>query len=289
MHDLNYALKQLGLRHRDGSYAARANRAHVLSLIANQLYALGYKKLHATELKGRHVNALVKEWQRQGLAIGTIKNRLAVLRWWAEKVGRAWVLARHNAHYAIAARPSVYPPAQACIVDAVVVARVRDPYVRMSLELQQAFGLRRQEAIKCQPASADRGDCLVLQAAWTPGGKHARAIPIRTTAQRAVLDRAHRLAGRGALIPADRKYLQQLKIYERHTAAAGLHHLDRLRQVYAQQRYQELTGWPVPAAGGPARTALTPTQQVQDAAARRTIGQELGHTQTWSTMGVLGG
>ena len=38
---------------------------------------LGYTKLHATEIKGRHVNALVQAWQRQGLAPGTVKNRMA--------------------------------------------------------------------------------------------------------------------------------------------------------------------------------------------------------------------
>lgn len=35
--------------------------------------------------------------QQQGLVPGTIKNCPAVLRWWAEKVGRAWVLARDPA------------------------------------------------------------------------------------------------------------------------------------------------------------------------------------------------
>jgi hypothetical protein len=288
MRDLNYELKQLGLRYREGSYATQANRAHILSLLADQLTALGYKKLHATALKGHHVQALVREWHRQGLAPGTIKNRMAALRWWAEKVGRAWVLARDNSHYGILERQYVATTSKACTVTASDLARVRDPYVRLSLQLQQAFGLRREESMKCQPASADRGDRLVLKAAWTPGGKHARAIPIRTAAQRAVLDRAHRLAGRGALIPPDRTYIQQRKIYERQTARAGLHQLDGLRQAYAQQRYQELTGWPAPAAGGPPRTALTPTQQVQGAAARRTIGQELGHTQARSTVGVLG-
>ena len=37
----------------------------------------------------------------------------------------------------------------------------------MSLELQQAFGLRREEAIKFIPSFADRGDHLVLKASWT--------------------------------------------------------------------------------------------------------------------------
>ena len=48
MRNLNYELKQLGMRNRDGSYTTQANRARTLSLIADQLYALGYKQLHAT-------------------------------------------------------------------------------------------------------------------------------------------------------------------------------------------------------------------------------------------------
>jgi hypothetical protein len=139
MQDLNYELKRLGERNRDGSHATQANRARILSLIANQLYDLGYTKLHATELKGRHVNALVKEWQRQDLAPGTVKNRMAALRWWAEKVGRAWVLARNNAHYGIPDRQYVTNVSKAQTLSRVDLSRIGDPYVRMSLELQRAF------------------------------------------------------------------------------------------------------------------------------------------------------
>jgi Phage integrase, N-terminal/Integrase len=151
MRALNYQLKQLGIRNRDGSYASQASRARILSLAANQLYALGYKKLHATELKGRHVNALVKEWQRQGLTSDTIKNRLAALRWWAEKVGRTWVLAHNNAHYGIPDRQYVTNVSKVRPLNSDALARVCDPHVRMSLELQRTFGLRRKEAIKFQP------------------------------------------------------------------------------------------------------------------------------------------
>jgi hypothetical protein len=109
----------------------------------------------------------------------------------------------------------------------------------MSLELQQAFGLRREEAIKFIPSYADRGDHLVLKDTWTKGGK-AREIPLRTAEQREVLDRAHHLAGRGSLIPATRTYIQQLRVYEGHTARAGLSKLHGLRHAYAQQRYLDL-------------------------------------------------
>jgi hypothetical protein len=119
------------------------------------------------------------------------------------------------------------------------------------------------------------------------GGK-SREIPIRTWEQREILDRTHRLAGRGSLIPAERTYIQHLKVYERHTANAGLHKLHGLRHKYAQQRYLELTGWAAPAAAGPTSTALTPTQKAQDREARLLISRELGHEREQITVVYLG-
>jgi hypothetical protein len=175
MRNLNYELKCLGERNRDGSHATRAKRARILSLIANPLYDLGYKKLHATELKGRHVNALVTEWQRQDLAPGTVKNRMAALRWWAEKVGRAWVLARDNVHYSIPDRQYVTNVSKAQRLSPVDLSRIGDSYVRMSLELQQTFRLRREEALKLRPRDTDRGDRLILKASWTKGARPVRS------------------------------------------------------------------------------------------------------------------
>ncbi len=128
---------------------------------------------------------------------------------------------------------------------------------------------------------------LVLKDTWTKGGK-AREIPIRTTEQREVLDRAHRMAGRGSLIPADRNYVQQLRVYEGHTARAGLSKLHGLRHAYAQQRYQELTGWKCSAAGGTESGALTPEEKAQDKEARLTISRELGHEKEGVTAIYLG-
>jgi len=274
--DLNYQLKQLCHRNRDGSYATQAKRMHHLMLMANQLVELGFRGMQARSLKPKHVEALVKEWLRQELAVGTIKNRMAVLRWWAEKVEKQSVVARSNDHYGIPDRQFVSNASKARDVTAQDMDKIRDPYVRMSLELQQAFGLRREEAIKFSPGFADRGDHLTLKASWTKGGK-ARDVPVRTERQRDVLNRARRLAGQGALIPDDRNYVQQLRVYERQTANAGLSKLHGLRHAYAQHRYEELTGWKAPAAGGPVTRALSPGQKVMDRVARQTISQELGH------------
>jgi len=50
-----------------------------------------------------------------------------------------------------------------------------------------------------------------------------------------------------------------------------------LRHRYAQTRYEALTGWKSPAAGGPSTQSLTPALSIQDATARQTISRELGH------------
>jgi hypothetical protein len=114
------------------------------------------------------------------------------------------------------------------------------------------------------------------------------AYPVRTPEQRAVLHRAHRLAGQGSLILADRTYIQQRKRSERQTARAGFPRLHGLRHAYAQTRYQELTGWLAPAVGGPTRTALTRLQQAQERAMRRVISRELGHERGQVTTVYLG-
>ena len=276
MRDLNYQLKLLCRRNRDGGYLTRYNRERILTLIANQLHEMGFHHMVARSLKPKHVEALVKRWQAEGIALGTIKNRMSALRWWADKVDKRNVMARSNDHYGIGRRRYVSEESRALELDAQALERIGDAHVRLSVELQRAFGLRREEAIKFSPGVADRGDRICLKASWTKGGK-ARVVPVRTQAQRDLLDRVHELVGSGALIPPQRNYREQRLVYERDTAKAGLRKLHRLRHTYAQERYEELTGWKSPAAGGPSCTSLSNDQRVRDREARLFISRELGH------------
>ena len=276
MRDLNYELKQLCRRNRDGSFATQRDRERVLDLVAGQLQELGYRHMAAASLKPKHVEGLVGRWQTEGLAVGTIKNRMAELRWWAEKIGKQNVIARDNDHYGIANRQYVTNVSKARELSGTDLGRIADPYTAMSLRLQAAFGLRRGESIKIRPEWADRGNKLALKDTWTKGGR-AREIPIRNDEQRLVLDEAKALAGRGSLIPADRSYVEQLRRFEHQCAAAGVHRVHGHRHQYAQVRYRELTGWAAPAAGGPRSKDLTPEQRELDREARLTISAELGH------------
>ena len=275
MRQLNFDLKTLQARHRDGAFVTRRDRAYALAQAANLLHALGFRRLRATGLKRKHVNALVAQWQRQGLAVGTVKNRMAALRWWAERVGRPGVVGTNAAH-GIGERRYVTNEDRSAVLDPEKLARVTDEHVRMSLELQAAFGLRREEALKFIPAYADRGDRVRIKASWAKGGR-AREIPVRNEHQRAVLDAARRLAGGRSLIPGGRSYAAHRKVYERQTEAAGLSRMHGLRHAYAQSRYEALTGWKAPAVGGPRRRSLGPAKRRIDTAARMTIALELGH------------
>ena len=276
MRNLNYTLKQLCRHCREGSYATQRNRERMLTLMANELHAMGYRQMQARSIKPKHIEALVQQWRDNHLSIGTIKNRMAVLRWWTLKVDKRNVIARSNEYYGIPDRRFVTNENKAQDITQTQLSKVKDIHVRMSLELQRAFGLRREEAMKFNPSYADQGDDIKLKASWTKGGK-PRTIPIRTEHQREVLDRARILSGFGSLIPPQRSYVQQLRVYEGHTTRAGLSSLHGLRHAYAQERYEELTGWKCPAAGGPDSKSLDPGQRTLDHQARMTISQELGH------------
>ena len=189
MRDLNHDFKNLCQRNRDGSFATQHDRESILTLIANQLDENGFRHLRATGVRSKHIEHLVERWHAEEISAGTFKNRMSALRWLAEKINKQNIVARDNAAYGIAERHRVTNVSKAHELDADKLAAVSDPYTALSLRLQEAFGLRREESIKLRPTWADRGDMLQLKASWTKGGRE-RTVPIRTPAQRALLEEA---------------------------------------------------------------------------------------------------
>lgn len=287
MKNLNFQLRKLCRDNRDGSYSTQANRARLLDLIANQLHELGYKDMLPASLRPKHVEALVKEWFKTGVSKGTIKNRMTTLRWWATKVGRRSVIANANSFYGIGSRTYVAKVSKAQKLTDVQIYRIRDEYARLSVRLQAAFGLRREESIKFSPSYAIKDDHILLKSSWTKGGR-ARTIPITNYKQRRLLQHVKEFAEGGSLISPALNYVQQLHRYERQLRNAGLSKLHGLRHAYAQRRYEELTGWRAPVAGGPATKSLTQDQRALELKARVVISQELGHSREAITAVYLG-
>ena len=292
-HVLIRELMNLTERNRDGSFSTQAARRDILAQVGRQLLQMGYRNLGAQGLKPKHVQSLLDHWRGEGLSVATMKNRMAHLRWWAEKVGKQNVIPRTNDELELGRRKYVTNQTKARDLSDVALSKIKDERLRISLELQKAFGLRREECLKFQPFYALDGKQahdaknIRLAPAWCKGGR-AREVPIKTEYQREVLQKALALAGKGSMIPADKKYVQQLGRYEQDTRRAGLSKLHGLRHQYAQNRYRELTGWDAPACGGATRKELGEEQLQLDLEARLTISNELGHNREAITSVYLG-
>lgn len=288
MDNLTFGLRQLCKNNRDGSYATQAKRLEVLMLVAKQLRQdLGYRHLEKDTLKAKHVYALIALWTDEGLEESTIVGRLTHIRWWAEKVGRAHVVKRTNEEYGIGGRRYRTELSRAIDVADRTIDSIKDNHVRASLRLAKEFGLRNQEALMIKPSLADKGDHLWLQDTWCKG-KRERTIPILTQAQRDALDNAKALVGNASLIPADKNLEEQLNHYGYVTRRHYLFKLHGLRHRYAQLRYETLTGWKSPYAGGPTRGELDEEQKQRDEEARLTVSAELGHNRISVTRVYLG-
>lgn len=292
-HVLIRELMELCARNRDGSFATQAARRDILAQAGKQLLEMGFRELGAAGLKQKHWKALLARWQEDKLSAATIKNRVAHLRWWSEKIGKQNLIPCTNAELGIARRRYVtnVNKAKALSVDA--LEKIKNERLRVSLELQAAFGLRREECLKFQPVFALDGKSIAdaqsirLKDSWCKGGR-AREIKITNERQREVLARALAIAELGSMIDKKMSYKEAFKQYENNTRRVGLSKLHGLRHLYAQNRYRELTGWEPPTTGGPSAHHLTNEQKALDHQVRLQISEELGHSREAITAVYLG-
>ena len=287
MDKLTWDFQQLCNRNRDGSFSTRAARLKILKQAAKDLKGLGFNRLRANQLKPKHVTRLVEHWHTKNLSTGTIKNRVACMRWWAEKVDKRNVIPRENAKLGIGRRAYVTNENKSLRNTQILIDRVSNQFVKLSLQLQKEFGLRREEAIKFRVKYADHGDKIELKRSWCKGGRK-REIPITNQKQRKLLDKISKLSGAGSLIPSDKRYIDQLRIFERETIKAGISRTHGLRHAYAQNRYEQLTGFKSPSAGGKKNKELDSCEKLVDGMARAKISHELGHNRSEITSVYLG-
>jgi hypothetical protein len=285
MDALAYDLKNLTLGTGEGSFNTRNQRHRGLQLVARELRGLGYQLAGAQSLKPKHITSLVASWKASGLTAGTLKNRMAWVRWWGEKVRKSSVLPRDNAELGIERR-STWKGQKAHTTAADKLAAL-PPRAALALRVQMAFGLRLEESLKLRPAVADKGDALTLQASWCKGGR-SRVVPIRHPRQRALLNELRAAVGDGCLVPDGQSYIAARKELERTTWAAGIRNMHGHRHWYAQWRYKALTGADAPAAGGKTYEQMSTAERAADYRARLTVSHELGHNRIDITDAYLG-
>jgi integrase len=283
---------------RDGavaSFATRDKRADVLYAGFQRLHDLNFRLHTVQSLRGKHVEALVKDWHERGLSASTLQNNLSILRSFAEWIGKAGMV-RGIEHYlgpgtaarsCIARQDRTWSGRGIDVAAKVEQVRRKDERVALQLELQLAFGLRAREAMQLRPHLADKGTYLSVTHG-TKGGRD-RVEPIRTPQQRALLDRAKTFCATPSSSTSDpqRRLVQWKNHYYQVVRSCGISRTEGitshgLRHQYAQERYRELTGTDAPVRGG------APVDRDTDHAARCVVAEELGHSREEITTQYLG-
>ena len=275
------------------SHGSRRDYHFGLTRMVRELHAGGIQISHITHFKPRHVIYLVKKWQESGVMTSTIKNRLSQLRFLSQLIRRPDLMPKLNKDLDVGARIYISPVSKA--IHEVDLSKFKNLLIHYSVQLQQQFGLRREESIKFIASDADKGSHITLTASWTKGGIE-RNIPITNDTQRVLLDEIKTKINKGnSLIPADKTYAYQRRVYDTAVYKAGYSNFHGLRHAYAQRRYLELTheltqgkGWPAPHQGGKSKKDMSPDERNIDRQARLILSNELGHSRGQITQVYLG-
>ncbi|MDI1352576.1 MAG: integrase domain-containing protein [bacterium] len=276
------------------SFASKADMKHMLNRCIKDLHEQGYQLAHIKGLKPKHIYVLVELWKTQGKNTATIKNYMAKLRKVAIVLNKPELLKPKNEAYQIARRS--YVPTYNKALHQIDFSQCIDPLIRLSLEAQSLFGLRREESMKLVISEAWQGDCLKIKPGWTKGGI-GRILSITNDEQRRWLELASQQTPEGhSLIPQDRTYKQHLSHYQNQIKKMGISKCHGLRHAYAQRRYHELTqqfdaqnkGLQCPIEGGTPTRQLSNNEREWDHRAREIISRELGHSRLAITKTYLG-
>lgn len=287
---LNETIKKAG-------FSSCSNQGETRAVLKNcfrTLHQQGFIVTHVKGLKPKHIHQLVAVWKEKNLSSRTQENYLSKLRWLCRHTNRQQVVHNDPRHYGIK-RESRIPETSKAIINP-DFSRVKDERIRLALELQYAFGLRRCEALKFTWSQANiNNTSITLKPSWTKGGV-GRSVRVRSDEHRALLEKLKAIIPKGgSLIPPNVRYVDQIKHYNDTVKKAGLNAMHGLRHACAQKEYRYLTdkytggkGWDCSFQGGPHRFELTKAQRSVDVKVRLEISAMLGHQRLSVTEIYLG-
>lgn len=188
----------------DGSKAShktQSDRANYLFKFFIDIRALGYK-VDPKNLGERHIRAICKKYEKDGLSAATFQTYISFLRVfciWIGKPGMIKAVSQYFTDPQYAKRSYAATKDKSWDVPHVDKMRIiheilsAHPYIGHQLLMEDAFGLRRKESIMIRPFMCERdGNLHIIDGA--KGGK-SRVIPIEDEYQREILDRVKAFLG----------------------------------------------------------------------------------------------
>lgn len=288
------------------SSKTREERARTLFLCFRQLREDGYKLADPTNLKPKHIEVLMRHWEREGLSGSTLQCRLSVLNALANWIGKPGMIRAPgeyledpaNAQRSYVAKVDKSWSATEVDIEAKLAeVMADDKYVGMQLAVISAFGLRRKEGVMFRPFRAHKqsdggGEYIELTATSGTKGGRARVVLVTNVYQRQILADAKALAGTaGNHIGNPQLDLQQSlarfsNLMTKHSITKKMmgSTAHGLRHQYLNDRYEQIAGMPSPVRGG----VVTPETREADLLARYTTTEEAGHSRLQVTTGYYG-
>lgn len=300
----------------------QTNVGDVLLSIPRILKSLNMHIQNITDIRRKHVVALVRFWTEGNKKPGTIADRVSILRRFLELSGKPEACPRGEAWAAVLLLAGVEVPRRSAIPEVAkgwrdlgidpmpIIERVslESPVCGCHLKIELAFGLRGKEGVQFQPKLCDKGDYIVLTRG-TKNGKIRQVPfshdPLKRAWQRAVLDEAIELASknpRGELgerrdrndpsspwLNLKQMMRRQRYVFEKHgITKKGLGVVPHgLRHQFASELFHDLTDMDAPVLGRlPAEEYKRSEAKVK--AAYFEVGQQLGHERGWITVAYDG-
>jgi site-specific recombinase XerC len=227
-------------KHRlNGNYASDRTVALTLEMASaacERLWRLNFEVRDIANLEERHVRALIRDWHSSGLKPKTIQNNVSRLRQICRWVGKPNLIPRRDgaAHFLPEVDPKAFRVSTITerskswsengidVTAKIIEADGFDIRFGAMLRLGVAFGLRKKEQLRIVPTKADAAGHLELRDNVAKSGKN-RNIPIEHPFQRAVLEHAKRIAGKGRYLGwPGRTFAQNEAKYAYHLRKIGI-------------------------------------------------------------------
>lgn len=269
-----------------------------MQVMVRQLSDLNMALQNLSEFSSRHVHALTRHYERQGLSSSSLQKKNTVLRRFGTWIGKPDMtprLADMVVDPTRAKRSYSALESKAWTSNGVdpeeVIRRVEaeSMVTGLQMRIQHAFGLRPCEVVMLKPQTADQGRGLFVTDG-TKGGR-ARMVPIDSPLKRSLIEKAKVYAAtnpRGVLTDRLQPLHKAINRYYYIAKKAGVGKnglgitLHGLRHEFANNVFKEITGVNSPVNGG----------RVEDPELLRKAMQEtsnqLGHSRLYAGSAYLG-
>lgn len=284
---LNQIIKQHNGYTADGnkvaSYATQKQRCVVLYKGFRDLRQLGFKFKTVRAFGGRHMQALARKWEEEGLSASSLQNRISVFRIFAHWIGKNGMILPPDRYVCnpdrvkrsyVASETKTWHSQGVDYLNKIKAIRSKNKRFSDALELQRQFGLRSKESLLLRPHLSDKGQVLVVMHG-TKGGR-TRYVAIETEEQRTLLNRIKGYIKRNeSLVPRDKTYGQFRNQYyyvlrkhgisrDKGITAHGLRH-EHLNELYHK------------------------TNQELDSFGRKLVSERAGHSRESIASAYIGG